>query len=117
MKRASLAVALTVMSCLPLAHAESVSEVRSQYEVDYSDLDLSRAQGAVALYHRLQRAAEHVCGSHWTSTRLVARYHRCVRTAMESAVADVNEPLLSSYHQSKTRQYVATASRVSSKAP
>ena len=112
MKRVPIAAVLTVLSCLPLAHAETASAERLKYEVDYSDLNLSRSTGATVLYRRLQLAAERVCAPlDLKGTNYEMRHGKCLRSAIASAVAEVNEPLLTAYHQSKTGQYLSTTAR------
>lgn len=58
--KAGLAAALTAsaLAATPVLAAEETVTVA----VRYSDLDLSTEQGQAALQHRLERAAEQVCG-------------------------------------------------------
>jgi UrcA family protein len=80
-----------------LSNGKSAGVTRSEV-VRFPDLDLSRIEGVAALYGRIAHAARHVCDpleTLWNSTE----YRTCVDTAIAGAVATVNRPLLSQYHQ------------------
>lgn len=82
----------------------AVSESAKQYIVRFADLDLAKMAGATALYVRLQHAASMVCQP--LESRELARatkYRACVDQAVSNAVASVNRPLLSEYHQFRTK--------------
>jgi UrcA family protein len=71
--------------------------------VKFADLNLSHPAGALALYKRIQHAAQEVCEP------LIARdlqsnpiSKRCREQAIARAVADVNAPLLTSYYLTKS---------------
>jgi UrcA family protein len=68
--------------------------------VQFADLDLSRAEGAAVLYHRLQNAAETVCAP-LDDTEPVRHmeFRECVQKAISVAVAKVNRPALSAYYR------------------
>jgi len=71
--------------------------------VHFADLDLSRGEGATVLYQRLQGAAETVCAP--LDDRELARHMRfkaCVQSAISTAVAKVDQPALTAYHENKT---------------
>jgi UrcA family protein len=74
------------------------------YTVRFADLNLSTYEGAKRLYTRLGYAAKVVCqpldGAH---TWLLDSYPVCVNKAISDAVASVNRPLLSEYHQLRTK--------------
>jgi UrcA family protein len=76
----------------------------NQYIVRFSDLDLSKADGAAVLYSRLRQAAAIVC-SPLQSKRLgmATQYQVCVDHAIAGAVASVDRPMLSQYHSSHTK--------------
>jgi UrcA family protein len=70
-------------------------------KVEYGDLDLSHMNGTKALYRRLLGAAESVCAP--LDGRDLARFQRhsaCLRNAMASSVAQVNNRLLTQYFES-----------------
>ena len=62
---ATLAAASLVAAITPAAAADAS---KAQVEVKYRDLDLSTAEGAKELEHRLNRAAQEVCGMTATTT-------------------------------------------------
>ena len=81
-------------------------EKGSSIKVSYRDLDLSSASGVQVLYKRIEGAARHVCNqdslsgdpmwhSHW-------RY--CFKTAVATAVKDVNNQWLTAMYQQKNGQ-------------
>jgi UrcA family protein len=71
------------------------------YPVGYSDLDVSTMMGAKTLYLRIRFAAETLCES--ASTWGKKEGQACVNKAIEDAVVRINRPLLSQYHQLRTR--------------
>lgn len=78
-------------------------------EVHYSDLDLTRSEGAAVLYERLHAAAKGVCAS--LDARDLAsqmRFKDCVQTAIGSAVAKVDRPVLTAYHNARMNSRNAT---------
>lgn len=87
-----------------------------QVNVRFSDLDLARTDGAATLYARIHSAAERVCAP-LSGRRLDEnqRYRVCVGDALARAVADVHQPTLTEYYQSKVsprdRTRVAVAAR------
>jgi UrcA family protein len=71
------------------------------YPVRYSDLDVSTMQGAKTLYLRIRFAAETLCESAATWGKKEGR--ACVNKAIDDAVAHVNLPILSQYHQLRSQ--------------
>lgn len=95
------------------AMADSVVTVKSE-TVRYDDLRLISAVGAAVLYGRLHHAAERACGSLDGKTpQLSSRYRACVDDAMSKAVADVNEPVLTKYYESKRNSPTPTVGKPS----
>lgn len=83
---------------------QPVSDSAKQYVVRFADLDLSKMAGATALYDRLQRAARVVCDPlESRDLAFATRYRACMDQAVSSAVASINRPLLSEYHQLRTK--------------
>jgi UrcA family protein len=74
-------------------------------KVTYGDLNLESQEGAKALYSRLRFAAQEVCFPF--ESRELSRqgaWRACFNEALESAVANINKPLVSALHnQSATR--------------
>lgn len=81
---------------------ESVTGASHKYVVRFPDLDLSRIEGVTNLYLRLRYAASVVCKS-FESEWFPAEHQACVDKAIANAVATVNRPLLSQYHQLRTK--------------
>jgi len=71
--------------------------------VSYADLNLQAAAGAEALYRRLQAAAQHVCYPLDDGLRggRNFKFQKCFKTALDSAVAQVNMPILTAMHSGK----------------
>ena len=89
---------------LPLMLAASAlfAETPSK-TVDYSDLDLQKPKHVALLYRRIESAAGYVCrplvGS---DAEHVIRFRKCVDEAVERAVNDVHQPLLSERYATLT---------------
>ncbi|MBS0581388.1 MAG: UrcA family protein [Proteobacteria bacterium] len=89
-------LAVSTVAATPAAHA---SDERRSAIVRYGDLDLSNAQGAGTLFHRLRSAAAAVCaqpagrGDHLA----VPQYQHCLDAAMGDAVQAVGEPAVAAY--------------------
>jgi UrcA family protein len=67
--------------------------------VRFADLNLDRPEGVATLYARLRIAATKVCDDgepDWVVRRLS---NACALHATERAIADINLPALTSYHQ------------------
>jgi UrcA family protein len=80
---------------------QSVTDAPLKYVVIFSDLDLSRIEGATTLHARLRHAARVVCDPlESRDMGLVKKYKACVGKAVADAVATVNRPLLTQYDQS-----------------
>jgi UrcA family protein len=87
-----------------VANETSMRNAIRTYTVRFADLNLSTVEGAKRLYTRLGYAAMLVChpldGAHaWH----LDPYPVCVNKAIADAVASVNRPLLSEYHQLRTK--------------
>jgi UrcA family protein len=83
--------------------AQSMKKEYLTYVVQFSDLDVSKIEGAKTLYARLRLAAQVVCTPLESASSWGERQHRaCMDKAIADAVASVNRPLLSQYHQSRT---------------
>jgi UrcA family protein len=81
-----------------------VTDGVNKYVVRFSDLDLSKNDGAAALYARVSYAAAIVCNSLQSrDLGIAAKYRACVAQAIANAVASVDRPLVSQYHESRTK--------------
>ena len=85
-----------------LAMADTQVNVKTE-TVRYDDIRLISAVGAAVLYSRLHNAAERACGGPFDTVPLQqrARFKTCVDEAIAKAVADVNNPMLTWYQESK----------------
>jgi UrcA family protein len=78
-------------------------EVRRKV-VRFEDLDLSHEAGVKTLYGRISAAADSVC-SPFGGTRALAgqlKWRDCRDTAVASAVAQIDHPLLTEHHRRST---------------
>jgi UrcA family protein len=81
--------------------------------VRFADLDLSHSQGAAVLYRRLKSAAETVCGVEGSVLSRDLGSHKrsqeCIRSALDAAVAKVNQPALTAYYRAQFEGRNATS--------
>lgn len=93
MAKTILAIAAAAASLSAAAYAEAPSR-----SVSYADLDLTRSAGAHAVLQRIENAASGVCGGAPTIAALAmtAAYDDCVAMKVGNAVADLDEPLVTS---------------------
>jgi UrcA family protein len=98
-----------------LAMADSQVAVKTE-TVRYDDIRLISAVGAAVLYGRLNGAAARACGGPVETVPLAQRqrYKVCVDDAVAKAVADVNNPMLTWYLESKRGNATENASSTSS---
>ncbi len=85
-----------------LSNDTSATDAVRKETVRFADLDLSRIEGVAKLYGRIAHAARDVCDPLETQWHFV-EYRTCVDTAIANAVATVNRPLLTQYHQLRTK--------------
>ena len=79
-----------------------VTSTQLRYVVRFSDLDVSKPEGATALYARIRHAARIVCApGESREMGLAAMYRACMEESIANAVAKVDRPLLSQYHQAR----------------
>ena len=72
--------------------------------VKYGDLDVSRPQGATALYGRIRAAAEKVCSPvEAGGVAAKMRFNGCIDKAISDAVTKVHQPELSAFDNAKRR--------------
>lgn len=100
--------ALTIGAIITLgfsaATASAAGLAADQALVRYPDLDLSKMAGAAALYSRISHAARVVCQAFDSrQPDMTAKYDACLQQAVAKAVADVNSPLVSQYHELHTK--------------
>ena len=80
------------------AHAGQPLQPRTQ-KVQFADLDPTTAQGAAALYRRIDVAASAVCGRRERTASLIVSkaWEACVKNAMRDALAQINRPARTEY--------------------
>jgi UrcA family protein len=102
MKRATtLVLTAALVAGATIADASTMDDAM-HVTVRYSDLDLTRVQGASVLYRRLHRAAEIVCASSdGQGIQRAVGYRTCVAESLSRAVVHVDQPILSAYHQTQ----------------
>lgn len=102
----SLGVALATIAC---GVAFTTAATASQREgealtkvVSYADLNLNSAAGARTLYGRLRMAATQVCAPfQGTTLREKTNWRECFDPALARSVAQIDDPMLTSYHLSQ----------------
>lgn len=115
MKRFAIVPAITfcaAFSGMVPAQADQTTQEGTQVTVSYGDLDLSRHTGAQVLIGRLEAAASKACGGepHIRDLARNARYRACTRQAMDGAVANLSEPVVSQLYGTR-REQIAEAGR------
>ena len=82
--------------------------------VRYADLNLDRPADVATLYHRIAAAAQDICGPRLlTGSHLPEPgYQLCFEDAVAHAVARVDRPALSAYHQQRLELAPQRAARI-----
>ena len=97
------AIALTLAATLPAFAEPAHDEEPRQLTISYAGLNLGSHEGVAKLYTRIRVAAESVC--HDLNTREPGTrrrlWEKCINSAITSAVADVNAPMLTTYASAK----------------
>jgi UrcA family protein len=102
--------ALGVTAALLVSGFAHSTELR-QMEVSYSDLDLTRADQAGALYQRIQHAASTVCAENSVpASRALLIESKCIARAVDAAVQNVGNANLSAIYRAKTGKRALVAS-------
>ena len=85
-----------------LARADAPQDAH-RITVHFADLDLTRSEAAAVLYQRLAGAAKTVCTSlEGRDLASQMRFKSCVDTAIGSAIAKVDRPVLTAYYKTRT---------------
>jgi UrcA family protein len=91
-------IALTTPATADQSDGEPLTKV-----VSYADLNLNGEPGARVLYGRLRMAATQVCEPlRGNSLRERTNWRECFNPALARSVAEVDEPMLTAYHLSRT---------------
>lgn len=107
---ATLTLAAAVVGPFALAHADRVGQMAGVPEivVNYDDLDITNEQGLERLYSRIQYAAMDICDYDRLHKEL-SRQRRpasCYRAAVDDAIKQVNQPMLTALHRAKSKTAV-----------
>jgi UrcA family protein len=95
------------------SNSQVVNDGAKQYTVRFADLDLSKLDGAQALYRRLNKAAAIVCSPLQSrQLEMAAQYQSCINHAIVGAVANVGSPMLSQYQESQTKGWKSTVAQL-----
>jgi UrcA family protein len=96
--------AVGTMGWATMVRADNAEYEVPKQVVRFADLDIDSLLGASALYRRIERAAERVCGAPGDIRDLpnAMRLDSCKQQAVERAVNSVNSIVLTSLHLGKT---------------
>ena len=96
------------------AAGASAAEVPHSLTVHYADLNLDRPTDVATLYRRIAFAAQDICGPRLlTGSHLPEPgYQVCFNDAVAGAVARVDRPALSAYHQQRLELAPQRAARI-----
>lgn len=109
--------ALCVAACafatlIAPASAAETTRSHAAVTVHYGDLNLASEAGAKVLIRRLDQAARQVCGGDAFARGLARREQRTCRTeAVTQAVADVNQPMVTTMFAERQDGRFAVAQR------
>jgi UrcA family protein len=104
------AAALASVLCLAGTATALAGDAREPHvKVAYSDLNLSSINGATTLYHRIEGAAHFVCGEEGRSIDEQNSWKSCYGNAVNRAVTQVNNPLVTSLYAKETHRAPVTA--------
>jgi UrcA family protein len=108
-----LAPVLFTVLCGPTLASAAVEKngIRTDsMKITVSDLDLSQREGVETLYSRLQKGADNVCGVKYTqvtgsrvaSSKIKQQHRKCYAQALNNAVKNINNKMLTDLHTSNT---------------
>jgi UrcA family protein len=84
------------------AQASDAFDTTPHKVVSFKDLNLNNPEGVAVLYKRIKSAAYDVCGGPDRYDLSQFKVEICARDAMSRAIVQVNNPMLTSLHESKT---------------
>lgn len=96
-------VAIFALGAPAIASADDANKIQGKaVKVSYADLNLSKEEGAKALYRRLQQASKDACDVNRVkdegSAQRMSEAKRCYHIALSSAVAEIDSELLTQIH-------------------
>jgi UrcA family protein len=97
---AMFSAAVAVLACAGTGHAWAAEPM--QVNISYADLNIESAAGVRSLHGRLKSAARHVCAPLDDGRNSPANFAfvRCYQAALDSAVAQIDRPVLTAMHNS-----------------
>jgi UrcA family protein len=99
----------TAALCSALSTSVEAEDAPSKI-VRFSDLDITKSDGAKVLYSRIRVAAQDVCGlSTGRDPILRMATKGCIEKAIDKAVKDVNAPMLSYLRFGSTEVHLASS--------
>lgn len=108
--KSALTLAAALVAPVAVTHADRVGQLNGvpQIVIAYDDLDISHPQGLEMLYSRIQYAAMDVCDYDRLHKEL-SRQRRpaeCYHAAVDNAIKQVNQPMLTALHRAKSKSAV-----------
>lgn len=103
----STALLLGALMFAATANAGDATATASDIAVKYSGEQLNNEADAQTLYKKLRVAARSVCGggaSGYVTLEVKTRTQRCEKQVLSDAVGKINQPLLTTVHESKTKK-------------
>jgi UrcA family protein len=105
-----LSVAAALAGPFGVTYADRVGQIDGtpKIVVNYEELDISNPQGLEMLYTRIENAAMSVCGYDRLHKEL-SRQRRpatCYQAAVNDAIKQVNQPILTAYHRAKSKSAI-----------
>ena len=108
-----LAPVLLIVLCGPAIANAAVERngIRTDaMKITVSDLDLSQREGVETLYGRLKKGANNVCGVKHTqvtgsrigSSKIKQQHRKCYAKALNNAVKNINNKMLTDLHTSNS---------------
>ena len=101
----SMDVLVTLAPMVMLYNAARAGEPESTVPhkaVSFRDLNLNSAEGIEVLYKRIRSAAHEVCADPYRYDLSEFALRPCIADAMSRAIAQVNNPMLTSLYNEKT---------------
>jgi UrcA family protein len=84
------------------AQASDAFDTTPHKVVSFKDLNLNSPEGVAVLYRRIKSAASDVCGDPYRYDLSQLKLQICIKDAVSRAIAQVNNPMLTSLYESKT---------------
>jgi UrcA family protein len=101
------ATLLLGLVCAATAGAGDATATAADIAVKYSGEQLNNEADAQTLYKKLRVAARSICGggaSGYVTLEVRTRTQRCEKQVLNDAVGKINQPLLTTVHQSKSKK-------------